>query len=830
MQELKISYGGEGGSQNIPPVGGEGGDLNGNASKAEIFFNQALKIGLYLLAFLTPLFFLPQTANVLELNKQFLIFVFAAFLFVLWLAKTLTQRRLEIKKSLLNIFVALFVISVFLSSLLAVNRFQTMLGFDGQIAESFLAVVCFALIFFLAVNTFKTARQANIILFALLASAIGAAIFGLLQLSGNFIFSWDFARVVSFNTVGSTNSLGIFLAAMLILSVTLFIDEKRSMAQLLGLGTVSALLLVMLIFLNFANIWWVLIGAMALVVGFGIIKKGRASQTRLIFAMVVLAMAMLLSLTRINISSGWLNVPPEVSPSRSATIDIDKGVLKDKLFFGAGPGSFGYNWEIFRSELVNQTAFWNVRFGQGISKIFTLPAILGLAGTIFWAALLFSFFIFGAVRLMTKSGSNWTLAFSFFVSWAYLAAMQFLYPTNLTLEFMFWLLLGVSLFLLKTLGNESVGHFEEKAAGALSGQIVVSFKRESPLASVLSFMLVIFLVLFISFFYLGFNYWRADAKFRSGLNASLNDGNLEKGYNDIAAAVNLNSYRDTYLNSLSQIALLRVNQEIGKPKSVQRDQAAQQFIADAVNFGKAATDLNPQNPDNWSQRGFVYRAVLGYLSGAEDWMIDSFTRTTKLQPKNPFAFFELGRSYLLLSDFVASGAGQDETKQAKAQDHLNKAEEQFLKATRVKSDYAPAHYQLALIYDRQGKMDQAIDKMEMMRSGFPNDTGLAFQLGLLYYKKENFTKAQAELERTVGLDANYSNARYFLGLIYDRQGNKAGAKEQFVKISQLNPDNAEVKKIISNLEAGKPALEGVAPPPPEDRAQQPVEEKKLETR
>jgi tetratricopeptide (TPR) repeat protein len=674
----------------------------------------------------------------------------------------------------------------------------------------------------LASNAFKTKKDVNSLVYVLLTSSILAGVFALLQLSSHFIFSWDFSKVASFNTVGSVNSLEIFLAAVLVLAVALFADGKRPLWQSVLLVIGSAFLLFTIIALNFTNVWWGLIGVMILVVGMGIMKQGRSSQTRLILAMVVLAMALLLTLTKINISGSWLNLPVEVSPTLGSTLDIDKGALSNKLFLGSGPGTFAYNWELFRSPLINQTAFWNIRFTQGISKIFSMPATLGIIGTGFWLLVLVFFAAWGAFRLIAKKGENWNLAFAFYSAWLFLAGMQFLYPSNLTLEFMFWLSLGAALFLLKDLtGDEK----PEENKGIVS----LGFRKESPLASVFSFLLVIFLVLTISFFYLGFNYWRADAAFQRGLTASLNQGNLEKGYNEITQAITLNPYNDTYLNSLSQVALLRVNEEMIKPKSNERDLRAQQFIADAVNLSKAAADLNPQNPDNWIQRGIVYRSVIGYLSGAEEWMLNSFSQASNLQPKNPYTFFEMGRSYMLLVDYTLSQS-QDQQSQAKALDYLNKAEEQFNKAVEMKSDYAPAHYQLALIYDQKGQTDSAINKMEITKANFPNDIGLAFQLGLLYYKKQDWIKAQAEFERAISLDSNYSNARYFLGLIYDRQGNKEAAKEQFEKITELNPDNQEVKNILVNLANGQAALSGIVPPAqaPEQREEVPVPEKQQE--
>ena len=108
-----------------------------------------------------------------------------------------------------------------------------------------------------------------------------------------------------------------------------------------------------------------------------------------------------------------------------------------------------------------------------------------------------------------------------------------------------------------------------------------------------------------------------------------------------------------------------------------------------------------------------------------------------------------------------------------------------------------------------------------------NDVGALFQLGFLYYKNSQFDEAKPVFERAVELSPNYSNARYFLGLIYDKNAStKAQALEQFEKIAELNPDNAELKQIIANLKAKKPALTGITPPAPapQNRAEAPISE------
>ena len=210
---------------------------------------------------------------------------------------------------------------------------------------------------------------------------------------------------------------------------------------------------------------------------------------------------------------------------------------------------------------------------------------------------------------------------------------------------------------------------------------------------------------------------------------------------------------------------------------------------------------------------------MSYTSGADQWAIDSYKKATQLEPNNPFYYMELGRSYLLAAELI----GSNENKKTQKEEYTRAAEEAFDKSISLKSDYAPSLFQQAVLYDSQNKSVAAIAKMEQAKSIYTQDTGIAFQLGLLYYKDNNWKAAQAEFERAVTLDKNYSNARYFLGLIYDRQNEKGQALEQFLKIAELNPDNAEVKTIIENLRAGKSAL--VSPQP----AELPVPEKQPQT-
>ncbi|KKT76718.1 MAG: hypothetical protein UW72_C0002G0020 [Parcubacteria group bacterium GW2011_GWF2_44_7] len=778
--------------------------------KMSVLAEKIIKWGIYVFVFLLPLFFLPFNSSILEVNKQVLIIAFALFFLIVWIGKIISQGRLEFKKSFVNIAVILFLSFYLVSSLLSKNIYQAMVGFGGGVAESFSVVVALAIIFFALANNLRDKKGISNALFALVLSGLVVAILTILQLAGKFILPWDFTQTATFNTIGSINSVEIFLASLLVLSSVLFAQTNVARWRQVFYGFAAILFLFMMLSINFTNVWWALLLAAIIIISLGIMNREQMNQYRLILPMVILAFSIIMLLIQPNFFK-WSAIPAEVSPSFDATYNIDKEVLRGKLFFGSGPGSFAYNYGLYRSQDLNQTQFWNIKFNSGISKIFSQPATLGIFGWLTWVLMVVGFAIYGFIKLIRKRGSAWVLSLGIFSAWLLLAFLQFIYSTNLTLEAAFWIMLALSVLSLKFLdrGDEPQTASGEAGMAYVDGNnVLVQFEKNSPMASIFSFVFVVVLVLTISVFYLGGTYWFADVLYQRGLvTAAAN--NLEGSSTLISRAVTYNPYNELYLRTLSQVALLKVNAELAKPQSADRDRAAQNLIASATNLAKRSTELAPLSVDNWIQRAYIYRAIMPILpanGGADQWAIDSYNEAIKLEPKNPYYYWELGRTYALAVDLLTPGASGDKDKIAKIQDYVAKAEEAFKKALEVKSDYAPAAFNLALIYNLQGRIDEGIKEMSAAQTYSPEDIGITFQLGLLYYKKADWENARIQFERAINLDTSYSNARYFLGLIYDKLGNKAAAIEQFKKVEELNPENQEVKTIIANLQAGRPAI------------------------
>jgi len=337
----------------------------------------------------------------------------------------------------------------------------------------------------------------------------------------------------------------------------------------------------------------------------------------------------------------------------------------------------------------------------------------------------------------------------------------------------------------------------------------ISFKGTSFKNLIISLFLITVLVIGIGVFLFSLQNYTAEIYHSRGL-VFLAQRNYDQAIQAMEKAVKINPKIDIYWRDLSQTYLFKLQDIIRTSKSLSTEQTRNEIYllaSRSVNAAKESTDLNSKNVANWNVMGYIYQSMIGVLGGADEWAIKSYKKALEIERNSPFIYTQLGRSYLGKADIDRADKKEDEEKK-----DLEEAMKNFKKALELKNDYAPALYQIAQLYMREGKTKESIQKLEEAQAAAPLDVGLAFQLGVLYYTQEEMDKAQEEFERAVTISPKYSNARYYLGLIYDKKGEKDKAIEQFKEIEKYNPDNKLVKSILKNLEAGKPALEGISNP------------------
>jgi len=299
------------------------------------------------------------------------------------------------------------------------------------------------------------------------------------------------------------------------------------------------------------------------------------------------------------------------------------------------------------------------------------------------------------------------------------------------------------------------------------------------------------------------------AKFQSGIISFNVDGDIDSAEAKLLSAVNL-SENDAYYRALAQLDIARLN-EVVNQEGVAEDTLRAQFqsvLGAAISNANRATEVSPNNYQNWISLGQVYGSIVSLgVEGSYDSAKSAYDRALELNPHSPSLYLTLAR--------LEASNGNTEA-----------AREMITRSIQEKSNYTEAVFFLSQIEIAEGNTNAAISSVEAATTISPNDATIFFQLGLLRYSNSQFTEAISALERAVSLSSTYSNAKYFLGLSYYNVGRVDDAIAQFEDVETLNPDNTEVPVILDRLRDGLEPFESQAQPDeaPEDREELPIEE------
>ncbi len=640
----------------------------------------------------------------------------------------------------------------------------------------------------------------------LLLSAVIAGFVGIISV---FSFSSIFhVPFVPSNTIGTLNALVVYLIAISLFAcitiATTRFEKKGRTKQILTLGLsvmVWVLTLILLLVLDYALLWVLLLAGCAVLF---VCVLFRPSACFSLGALVVPSVFVVIALAFLTFFASPFRVqlPLEVSPSTRASLEIARAVLHGReAYFGTGPGSYAMNFAKYHPKSLNETDFWNTRFDRASSFVLTLVPTVGLLGSglfvLFLSAILLSS-VSGFVK--QKNNDEWILSFRFFVPWFSLAVAAFLFPFNESLV--------IALVLFSGLLAASLLQKETHMKLACNTRGFV-------------FSIVCFVVLFFGLcigIFLTADRYIAEIAYTRAIRADRAKTDTKTIVINLDRAVTLNRWNDDYVRNLSSALLFRVQDEL---KAVSKDTTPlsdaskkylQALVAASVNASVRATDLSPYAVSNWLVRGEVYRALAGLVDKSETFSLDAFTHAIDLEPLNPNHWNELGKTELAISDEMQPlTLSSDVAASAKAktdrQHTLDRARNDFTKAIELKSNFAPAHYQLALLYEREGKLDDAIGKLEAVQTYNNTDVGVGFELGNLYIKRGaegDLILAKNIFERVTTFAPSYSDAHWFLGSVYEKLNDRERALKEIEIVAKLNPNNQIVKTRLLNLKQISP--------------------------
>lgn len=768
---------------------------------ASVFFSITRGL-LYATVFLLPLIYLSSTLDALEINKQtiLLLLVFAQTL--TWLGGVIADKTFSFRKGWLNILPLAFLLSASLSAAFSLSPYRSWIGSSTQEYTSVLSIFAFVLLFYLVANKAAHRSVFRAVSGALLSSSLVVAVIGICSLLG-----WSLLpQQIGFNTIGTYNALGFFLLTVSVFAQILWMIDSREkelfykdwigVIQRVGVFLLSILTLAILFFIHYWVLWMVLLFSSALVLAFMFTRPNHFPQWQRSLPIVSMLVISLVMLFLVNVKTP-LSIPIELTPSFSVSTDITVNTLKeDSFLFGSGPGTFQYQYAQFHSADINTTPYWDTRFDRGFSFVHVFIGAYGILGTVITLIFLFMIGKLGIAHALSKKDHEAHIeTMAVMVPWFTLLFGWFFYGANITLIFLFTLFSGLI------------------ASRVLPDIAIKTFLKNRATAVVSYISLFLFSVLVVTLVFVNFQRYGADVTYAQAVRLDRVGGDIGEVVRLIDKAATFNRFEDIYFRNLASSYLLFINEQIqNTPQSELTTTAHQDFIealaGASVNAAKRSTDLSPSSVTNWMVLGSVYRELSPLTANASSFSVDAYEKASKLEPANPEVHTELGKAYFSAAQLQQQLLGsEDESLRNEArrdmEQYLARAQGAFERAIELKVDYAPAHFQLALVLEVKGEIDDAIRKMELLVVENDLDVGVHFQLGMLYMRRDqvsDLARAQRSFERAIELVPGYANAHWFLASVYEKQGNNDRAIEEVLKVIQLDPENPLAKSRLIRLQ------------------------------
>jgi tetratricopeptide (TPR) repeat protein len=366
-------------------------------------------------------------------------------------------------------------------------------------------------------------------------------------------------------------------------------------------------------------------------------------------------------------------------------ISVDIFKTAKTALLGVGPENFLNAFSQFRPATYNNYSFWQTRFLQSSNEYFTLLTTVGILGL----GILFLIFFkiiksLSENRLTDGLGAALKLMFLVF-SLSLLAA-----PAGFLSWFLFYLMMAM-------------------VAKQRAHLTVLS---PTQLSKILSGFGLLLAAIFV---YLAGRGWWAEAVFKKALTAT-NANQAQEAYNKHVEAIKLNPFQEKYRLSFSKINFALANSlAMRQDLNDAEKQQVVQLVSQAVNEAKAVTALNPSNPFYWENLAELYRQLINFANGAQDWAIAAYVQALRLDPVNPQTRLALGGILYTLNRY-------------------EEALDQFKVAVELKPDLANAYYNLAWAYFKNNNPAQAYLAMQRV-------------LALVSPETEDFRKATQELEQ-----------------------------------------------------------------------------------
>lgn len=662
-----------------------------NSSKLAGFLEKAilwLGIGF---VFVFPLYVLPVTTEFSEYNKLYLTIIVSLVMLVMWLVRSVIQKKVVLAKTPLDVVFVLFLISFGLSTMYSISRYNSLFGSFNSWHWTVVELFASLSFFYVILSTLKERIVVKLMVGALVASIFVVALVGILGYFNVFdVIFKDSTNIFlasltidGFSLAGSVNSTIVLLLVGLFFSVTFLVDSLKTKKVMI------------------AATYGLVVGAVgfALILWLGHYVPGISPRG--------------MSPEQLSFSTSW----------RIAT-----SAIRDYPWFGTGLSSYSSAYNAYRPVGINQTAEWNLIFDRSGSEYMTILTTAGVIG--------FAVFMLVAVRLLLIARRSSMASKSLEAprdDFLRIKSSAILGVLSIVIIYLFTsstVLTSVVLFILLTiwmacekLSSVNVLEVEdvELSFAAIKGSKIRQVGEGQILPWVVGVPIAIIASIILFFTVQDV---RSNIAFASSLRMINENAPAAEIYNAQSKAINLNGFRDAYHRGYADTNLAFANaiaQSQGENLTDTDRTDIATLIDEAIRQVRIITEiLDAVSAANWQVRANVYRSLLGIATGADQWSLQAYENAINLAPNDPRLYVDLGGLYLTLAmsttqtDGTSGEApsGDVSTPPTTKQDNLARSEAALLRAINLKSDYANAHYNLAAVYNAAERYDLAKTELE----------------------------------------------------------------------------------------------------------------------
>jgi tetratricopeptide (TPR) repeat protein len=728
-----------------------------------------------------PLFMDRNLVNFYIIPKQYAFICLLLINVILFVAKMILSKALTFKKSVMDLPVLGLLLVGLFSSIFSLNNYDSFLGRSEYFILNYVFLVFLAVFYFLITNFIYTkSRWAGLLDALVFTGGFTGLLFVLKSVFKLDVLSWFFPGAI--NTIDLVNTpFGIWLIIILMISAGVLLKKNLSVGKSIAYFSVAILTLVCLILLSFKLLWWLLLGALIilLLIGVSFIKDVRLGWVSTLFAMLILVVVFIAFGTPRYMQTA---VPAEISLGVQPSWHVSSKTVfsgPKNFILGSGLGTFNVNFSKHRSVEFNSDAWaWSLRFSQPFSTFF---AVLAEGGMVMLLLLLFIvLFGLGHVfniwfrrnllpnRTVDVDEDAGQRIDSFVVGGAWLvltASMAFVFFGSV-LWWLWWLLLGLMIV--------GLSFFNPSIIKTKSWAV-----EDTPQYSMtFSFVMIVVLAGLIMVGVWGARLYMAEVAYGKAIFSQ----NYDDAQKNLQTALYQRNSSDLYHAALAQVYLMQAVKLVNE--GTEDLQMVSAYVAQAVNEARIASDLSPHSVAIWENLATMYENAAVIVPEAREWAIKSWLKAHDLEPTNPVLSWRLGNNYAL-------------------SENMDEAVKYFKESIQLKPDYLDAHISLSQVYERQNKIDEAVETYKQALSyGGANNAALLFDFGrLLYNRNEEKDRDDAEILwlNAVRLQPNYSNALYSLALLYESRGDKTTALQYYYKVKDLNPDNTDITAKIRAL-------------------------------